>query len=97
MLGAQAGRALNLAMFDNLLASLEEGNGSGNNQGPLHIQLMQGRLAYGGWAVAPSLFPSRENRPDRTPSWYFDQEDELRGRLDRQVSNRSVAQPAYTI
>ena len=32
--------------------------------------------------VAPALFPSREDRPDKTPSWYFDQEDELRARLE---------------
>ena len=76
--GDEAGRALNSAMFSNLLDPLEE------TSTDLHVQLMQGRLAYGGWAVAPALFPSREDRPDKTPSWYFDQEDELRSRLDNQ-------------
>ena len=92
--GDEEGRALNSAMFDNLIDPLEE-----SHPDALHIQLMQGRLAYGGWAVsprsplpitmapdfcaqvAPALFPSREDRPDKTPSWYFDQEDELRARL----------------
>jgi hypothetical protein len=68
-------------MFSNLLDALEEC--SDDAAAALHTQLMSGRLAYGGWAVAPSLFPSREERPDRTPSWYFDQEDELRARLGR--------------
>eukprot|EP01051_Picozoa_sp_SAG22_P020214 SAG22_NODE_3998_length_1431_cov_1.931682_1_plen_317_part_10 len=81
--GDEAGRALNSAMFNNLLDPLEGNGGGRGGGGQLHIQLMQGRLAYGGWAVHPSLFPSREDRPDKTPSWYFDQEDELRARLDR--------------
>ena len=100
--GDEEGRALNSAMFDNLIDPLEQ-----SHPDALHIQLMQGRLAYGGWAVsprspptpllfchhmapdlcdaaqvAPALFPSREDRPDKTPSWYFDQEDELRARLE---------------
>ena len=83
--GDKAGRDLNSAMFDNLLDALESSPGGGD----LHIQLMQGRLAYGGWAVAPSLFPSREDRPDKTPSWYFDQEDELCARLERCALNRA--------
>lgn len=78
--GDQTGRALNSTMFDNLLNALERTSG-GDDEGALHVQLLQGRLAYGGWAVAPSLFPSREDRPDRSPSWYFDQEDQLRARL----------------
>ena len=79
--GDDAGRVLNIAMFNNLLDSLEE---SGSDDVALHTQLMSGRLAYGGWAVTPSLFPSREDRPAfDAPSWYFDQEDELRARLDQ--------------
>ena len=78
-MSAQDGRALNMAMFSNLLDALEQ-HGSASNAA-LHVQLMEGRLAYGGWAVAPSLFPSREERPDRSPSWYFDQEDHLVSRM----------------
>lgn len=72
-----------MAMFTNLLDALEQhGNAA---DASMHVQLMEGRLAYGGWAVAPSLFPSREDRPDRSPSWYFDQEDELVARMKRRV------------
>jgi hypothetical protein len=77
--GDEAGRALNSAMFGNLLDALEECREVCG--GGLHIQLMQGRLAYGGWAVPAVRFPSREERPDRSPSWFFEQEDELRTRL----------------
>ena len=83
---SQDGRDLNMTMFSNVLDALEQYGSTAD--ATLHVQLMEGRLAYGGWAVAPSLFPSREDRPDRSPSWYFDQEDYLIARMERLAGTR---------